>query len=67
MNLLKPMTSKISSGKKKAASQKSAGDNFSADELLDNPTTKKVVIQKLLSVPEVRQLIIKTIMEKVFA
>ncbi|MDP3244180.1 MAG: hypothetical protein Q8M83_00795 [bacterium] len=58
------MAKKISLDKKKKVNKDKNGSNFSADKLLANPATKKLLIQKLMSVPEVRQLIIKTVIEK---
>lgn len=64
MNLTKPMVKKTLSNKKEEQIEEKGDNNFSADKLLTNPTIKKLFIQKLMSVPEVRKLIIKTVIEK---
>lgn len=50
--------------KKEAGQEKTAGD-FSADKFLADPAIKKVLIRKLMSMPETRQFIIKTIINKI--
>lgn len=58
------MTKKTLLDKKKVVSKEKAGGNFSANRLLANPKTKKLLIQKLMSIPEVHKLITKMVIEK---